>query len=78
MSLTSLALVIVVVLLCCTVATGISFCVVRSRLPRKYLYCSSCSTHVGLLPLYGDSHSQADFAPLKVRSEVFLSGHKLS
>ena len=68
----SLALVIVVVLLCCTVATVISVCLVRSRLPRRYLYCSSCSTHVGLLPLYGDC--QVEVQP---RPWVEVLGHNV-
>ena len=58
-----LAVVIVVVLLCCSVATGISICFIRSRLPRRYLYCSSCSSHVGLLPLYGECQVEAQPRP---------------
>ena len=58
-----LAVVIVVVVLCCTVATGISFCFVRSRLPRRYLYCSACSSHVGLLPLYGEAQLEVQPRP---------------
>jgi len=71
-ALPSLAVVIVVVLLCCTLATVISVCFVRSRLPRRYLYCSSCSTHVGLLPLYGEC--QVEVRP---RPWVEVLGHNV-
>jgi len=46
--LSGLVLLIVVVLLSCVLATWLALCTLRSWRTQSYLYCSPCSTQVGL------------------------------
>ena len=47
----------------CALSQTTASLVLVVRLPRRYQYCSNCSNHVGLLPLYGDCEVEVEPRP---------------
>jgi len=50
----TIVIIIIVTLSSCVVATLVSLCLVRSRLPRSYHYCNGCARDLGVWPIPSD------------------------